>query len=168
MRPSWPPPMTPIVSMRFNPDVLEAAASCMRVDVGGKPLGDAGIVERDDARGEKRRVDRAADRHRRDRNAGRHLRDREQRIEPASALDCTGTPITGSERLRGRHSGQVRGAAGTGDDRTQTRACAADAAYSNISSGMRCAETTRISHGIPSSAAYRAPGASFPSRSGCP
>ena len=35
---------------------------------------------------------------------------------PCSAALCTGTPSTGTHGVRGDHAGQVRGAAGAGDD----------------------------------------------------
>ena len=40
---------------------------------------------------------------------------------PDSALDSTGTPNTGSGVMRRRHAGQVRGAAGAGDDHLEAR-----------------------------------------------
>ena len=119
-------------------------------DVGGQPLRDAGVAERDDARREERRVDRAADRHRRNRNAGRHLHDREQRVEPAHARDCTGTPMTGTRVFAAVMPGKCAAPPAPAMIAASPR-LAADAAYSNISSGMRCAETTRTSHGISSS-----------------
>ena len=54
----------------------------------------------------------------------------------------TGTPITGSVSHRRRHSGQVRGAAGTGDDHLRAPRSAAVCTYSYITSGVRCTLTT--------------------------
>ena len=41
---------------------------------------------------------------------------------PLSAALCTGTPMTGSDRVRRDHAGQMRGAAGAGDDHREPAA----------------------------------------------
>ena len=46
---------------------------------------------------------------------------------PLSAFDFTGTPMTGSVRLARDHPGQVRGAAGAGDDHLDAARCASAA-----------------------------------------
>src|SRR5581483_7877193 len=69
---------------------------------------------------------------------------------PCSAFDCTGTPITGSSVLAAVMPGKCAAPPAAAMIARMPR-FAADSAYANISSGMRCAETTRISHGIPSS-----------------
>ena len=71
---------------------------------------------------------------------------------PLSAVAGIGTPSTGTSRLGGDHAGQVRRAARRGDDDLEPARLRPCAAYSNIQSGVRCAETTRTSCGISSSA----------------
>jgi len=75
-----------------------------------------GVVQRKDARGEKRGVRGAADRHRRDRDAGRHLRDREQRVEPVEGARLDRDADHRQVGLRRNHSREMRRAARAGDD----------------------------------------------------
>ena len=60
---------------------------------------------------------RLPDRQRADRHAGGHLHDRQQ-ASPDRRAPCstTGTPSTGSVVIDGGHAGQMRSAAGAGDD----------------------------------------------------
>ena len=67
---------------------------------------------------------------------------------PLSAFDCTGTPSTGSEVfaavMPGRCAAPPAPAMMTSSPRPR-----AVPAYSNSRSGVRCAETTRVSNGTP-------------------
>jgi hypothetical protein len=75
----------------------------------------AGVAE--DRGGEQRGVGgaRHADGERADRDAGRHLHDRQQRVEAVQRLRLDRHAEHRQRSLRGRHAGQVRGAAGAGD-----------------------------------------------------
>ncbi len=75
---------------------------------------------------------------------------------PLSALLCTGTPSTGTAVLAASMPGKMRRAAGAGDDRAQAARLPRVAAYSNSTSGVRCAETTRTSCGTPSASSFAA------------
>ena len=64
---------------------------------------------------------------------------------PSSWSSGTGTPITGQRGHRRGHAREMRGAAGAGDDHAQTPIGGRARAYSNIASGVRCADTIRAS-----------------------
>ena len=70
---------------------------------------------------------------------------------PFSALDCTGTPSTGRSVLLAHMPGRCAAPPAPAINTSNPRP-AADAAYSNSKSGVRCALTTRHSCGTPSSA----------------
>ena len=84
-------------------------------------VGERRVRAREDRRGEERGVDGAgaADRERPDRDAGGHLDDREQRVHPGERLRLDRDAEHGQRRLRRGHAGEVRGAAGAGDQHAQ-------------------------------------------------
>ena len=96
------------------------------------------------SRGEDGGVGRArlADRERADGHALGHLHDREQRVDAVEHGRGDRHAEHGHEGLRRDHSREVRRTAGGRDDHQQTRVASAVAAYSNIQSGVRCADTT--------------------------
>ena len=112
-----------------------------------------GVVRRDDRGGQQRRVDGAG----RGRSRASPPARRPASARSRAASPCRAAPSTRPARrapaagLGGRHAGQVRRAAGAGDDHLAGRAPRAVDAYSNSRSGVRCAETTRVSCGTPSS-----------------
>ena len=85
-----------------------------------------------------------ADGQRRHRDAGRHLHDRQQRIEAVQRLDSTGTPSTGSIVLAAAMPGRWAAPPAPAISTSSPRA-SADPAYSNSRSGVRWADTTRVS-----------------------
>ena len=102
-----------------------ATASGLLRAPGVEPLGERSSDERQHRGREQRRIDRAglADGQRADRNAGRHLHDREQ------ASPCLPAPCVfdrhaehRQRRHRRRHAGQMRRAAGAGDDHLEAAA----------------------------------------------
>ncbi len=119
MRPSCPPPSTPIVVATHRLRPLRPPPPPWPRAPRGAPRS-AVVLEREDARREERGVGGIADRHRRDRNAGRHLHDREQRVEPVERLPAHRHADDGEQCLRGSHPRQVGSAARAGDDYAQT------------------------------------------------
>ena len=117
MRPSWPPPMIPMVEPGaiipgLRPPIRSAPRARPRA---ARPSASSPV--REHRGGEQRGVDRArlADRQRSDRNAGGHLDDREEAIH---ALERLGFDRHSEHRKRGHrggHPGQVRCAAGARD-----------------------------------------------------
>jgi hypothetical protein len=105
------------------------ACACRRLPrpIGLEPVAQAGIRHGEHGDGEKRRVDRPrfADGEGGDRDAPRHLHDRIERIEPLQLAAGDRHAEDGNGRLRSQHPGQVRGAAGAGDDRLQATRCSA-------------------------------------------
>ena len=156
MRPSWPPPMHPTTCMlAVKPLRGSGSASTASVCSRAEALEHRAQLRaraREDRRREQRGVDRAglADRERADRDAGRHLHDREQRVEPlrrARLASARRAPAGASSR---------RPCPAGGRRRRRRRSCtsspraSARPAYSNSRSGVRWAETTRVSCGTPS------------------
>ena len=102
---------------------LSATASVCCLRQASSRAASAGSAQRQHARGEQRRIDRAglADRERADRHARRHLHDRIERVEAGQRLGFDRHAEHRQRGHRGRHAGQVRGAAGARDDHLAAR-----------------------------------------------
>ena len=98
------------------------AALCARAP-GVEPRGQGVVAERQHRGGQQRGVDRArlADRQRADRHAGRHLDDRQQAILAGKRLGGDGHAKHRQRREGRGHAGQMRRAAGAGDDHLEAR-----------------------------------------------
>ena len=72
---------------------------------------------------------------------------------PFSALLCTGTPSTGKTVFAASMPGRCAAPPAPAMIARRPRACAV-AAYSNNTSGVRCADTTRTSCGTPSASSF--------------
>ena len=150
--PSWPAPRMPMVMCRgWLAGVGLRQHACVSAPRGRRraPRGSPGAVA-ENRGGEQRGVGRAgrADRQRSDRDAGRHLHDGQQRVDAAQRLRLHRHAEHRQRRLGGGHARQVRRAAGAGDQHLEA-AAAGRRAYSNSRSGVRCADTTRVSCGTP-------------------
>src|SRR5690242_19568043 len=153
MRPSWPAPTMPtrgrvtvIPSARAR--VSSRGARVRLLEHVGRLLGtiaverrgDRGMLQGQDRGGEQRGVDRSGftDRNRRDRNAARHLHDRQQRIDALQRARPDRNADDRQARFRRRHAGQVRSAAGAGDQHLETaRDCAARVFVQQVGRAMR-------------------------------
>ena len=147
MRPSWPPPRMPIVA----PGASISARGITTTGRSATPsvwccrqrssrLGDRRVAEREDRGGAQRRVDRAglADRKGRDRHAARHLHDRQQAVDALERAAFDRHAEHRQRRQRRRHAGQMRGAAGAGDDHLEpARAGAARIVVKPLGRAMR-------------------------------
>ena len=170
MRPSWPPPRMPIVApgrmgssaLTRELSVSPSTSSRARRAPRAQPLAHLGVARA------RRSAPRAAPRW--PRRACRWPASRPARpsgictIEssastPLSTVAGTGTPSTGTSVFAATMPGRCAAPPAPAMITCSPRASAV-AAYSNIQSGVRCAETTRTSCGTPSSASSSRAGAS--------
>ncbi len=124
MRPSWPPPITPIVAPGSNVFPLGHGNFCAEnvFRLASPKLlhrrANLGVMQSDDTGGKESGVFRSrdSDGERSDRDSGRHLRNRKQRVE---SLQCARLDRHAEHRqpgLRGNHPGQMGRAARARDD----------------------------------------------------
>ena len=122
MRPSWPPPRTPMIdpggmtrlteANRDEPASRDVVAELLQLRAQVRARRGENRDRQQAGIGGARR----SDRHRRDRHAFRHLHDRQQRIEPVERRALHRHADHRQHRVGRHHAGQMRRAAGAGDD----------------------------------------------------
>ncbi len=92
---------------------------------GGKPCGERLVFEGENRGSEESGIYRTgvADRKRANRDTRRHLHNRQERILPRQSLALYRHAEDRQERHRGRHAGQMGGAAGAGNDELEPFGC---------------------------------------------
>ena len=115
-----------------------------------KALGQGRVGRREDLRREQPGVHSVVDRDGRDRNAARHLHDRQQRVHAVERRASHRHPDDRQHGDRGEHPGRCAAPPAPAMMTFRPRP-AAVLPYSIMSSGVRCADTTRTSCGTPRS-----------------
>ena len=169
MRPSWPPPRMAIrlpgwmtAGLEFSDESQSAELRCRTSASSTSSVRAARqaarrVIERsvrggEDFRGEQGGIGGAglSDCKRADGNAFGHLHDGEQSVDSVEVRGGDGHAENGHEGFGGEHAGEMRCAAGAGDDDAQS-AIVSGLAYSKSQSGVRWALTTLASCGMASS-----------------